>query len=200
MTRSQAEKWASGSKLTGDMYHVTKAENILPIEKEGFGIGKIGLGKVWGDGVYMAPDIESVGFYKNLIGKNAEKLTLKIRIEKPLILSGNVMEASVSSNPRIWNKVINEQKRLESINDKILSMADKKFPFDISSIFSSNIEERNVWMQSQGFIKGNTYPQAVANIMKKEGYDSILIQELGPGAMEPRQIVVFNPKNVVVVK
>ncbi len=200
MTRTQAEEWIKDSKLTGDMYHVTKPENIALIEKEGFETGRVGLGKVWGDGVYVAPDIESVNFYKNMIGENAEYLTLKIKIENPFILSGDILESSLSSNPQIWNKVMAEEKRLTAFNNKIEILADKKFPFDPTSLFSSNIDEKEIWMQSQGFIKGNLNPQAVANIMKKEGYDSILIQELGARVTEPRQIVIFDPKKVVVVK
>lgn len=77
MPRSQAEKWAKGSKIPGPLYHMTSAENASSIRENGFDVNRSQTNQYYGQGVYLAQPGSESGFYGNT------KLEARVRVKKP---------------------------------------------------------------------------------------------------------------------
>jgi hypothetical protein len=196
MTRIEAEKFIEGSQYTKDVYHVTSLDSAKAIEKEGFDLSIKAFGRVWGDGVYVAIDKETVALYRNLEDFKQTTMTLKLKLDNPLILTGGQDEIAREFRLKIRDVADPIERKMIDKNLNLLEQVNEKFPQGSENWM---INQRK-FKEENGFT-WDTRIAAMTQAIKEMGYDSIIIKERSLTAVVGgNQIIVFNPKKVVVIK
>jgi len=198
MSKAEAEKFIEGSKYTEDVYHVTYEQNAKAIMNEGFDLEKKGFGRVFGEGVYAGMDLETKSIYRIMAGGlKTESLTLKVKVDNPLFLSGSKMYGIDKTN--IYEDIVNKKhqfmKEINKNDIKLSNQADIKFP--------GNPSGKRQWLNENGFVGYSELDsKAFTMAVKDFGYDSIIIEEKGGPTkiLGGNQIITFDPKKVVVIK
>lgn len=82
MSRQTAEQWVQNSSFPADTYHITSGvANERAIIRDGFDLSKEKFGRMWGDGVYVGVDEETANGYRKWTGRSARKLTIKLNVQ-----------------------------------------------------------------------------------------------------------------------
>lgn len=156
-------------KYEADIHHVTTPEQAAAIRREGFKLGKKGLGgDDFGPGVYMADAQSDAGSFwadqiatKNETGSVAtEAMRGRVGLHRPLVLE----DSPSSPYSRNW-----PTKR------QLIHSADK----DLIHRYDELIEA------------GHSANRAIGQVAKEAGYDGLVIKRRGG-----TEIVAFDPSNV----
>lgn len=173
MSEADAERWAADSKLKDPMFHVTDEDNVPSIKERGFTLGwKKSFGSVWGTGIYVTPDRKAAEFYE-IISDYPQRMELRVNVEKPLMID-------LSAIPDDFDGA-----GLDYAAHK-LPGGEKRFAELQKVVEPSRTED--------------TGTAALKAQMQENGFDALYIidpevtQEIGG-----TQVVVFDPKKVVVV-
>jgi len=200
MSIQDAKKLTENSILKQDFYHVTKTTNIESLMKNGFDLNnKSGFGRVWGDGVYLSDNNQTLDFYGN---ENSKKLKIKVNVSNPLIFETGV---GVSSK--------NQLDQIKKFGSEFEKTFNEKFD-ELEKIWSSIFDEgqkikdqnqRNEYFQNNPL--PNPYGEALSFTAKKYGYDSMIIVDKGINEIGSvtrkiggNQTIVFDPKNIIIIK
>jgi hypothetical protein len=223
LSRNDAEKFASDSKYSKDVYHATTSENADKIRSEGFAAPNgSSFGAMWGNGVYVATDKASTDYYRRTMGMTdkAETMTLKARIKNPIKFDASNVESPEEGAEKIAEQIgqsheyNSELKRINATNTKLELEAAKKFGRPLRTSDRRKGESNDTFLQRyedqrrqySDFMAGHGYVdnpsgEALTRIASSTGYDAIIIndREFRP-EVGGNQIVVFDPNNIKVIE
>lgn len=197
MSADEAKDWAKGSAIEEPLMHVTSKEGAEGISKEGFDLSRKQFGKVWGEGVYATGDEDTAKIYSDQMASGGTVLHLHVKVQKPLRikLSGkdSFYDEAAAHLPGGVSGFNQEVERANSEHQDIKNEAGRLYPTDAGKQMQHVIDKG-----------GDKYAEAVAlqRMAEKAGHDAFIIEEAA-GATKGaggNQVVVFNPKNVVVSK
>lgn len=170
MNVAMAEKWNMGSAIQGDVFHVTADKNLRPITTKGvikgFDLSIRKFGRVWGNGVYMSDNQETIDMYRDWSGGEATTLRMRVNAKNVFVLKEG--------------ETYNENGDYLSPRGYVNAHVSKKLGRELTINETMSLD----------------------TMLVAGGYDAMhLIPKYGPtdGASGGDQIVVFDPKNVVVV-
>jgi hypothetical protein len=228
MSAKDAERWAEGSSIPFETTHVTTRSASDRIRQDGFRLDRSEWGRLYGDGVYMGPDAKTADFYEALFsegGRPVERLTMRAKTTQTMKVDVQGTETKTEELQKVINQFPGGQRSYENKvveiterNARITQQLDVEEaaatakapanPFAPRAIddiaedpFSRTAREREL-----GYVQ-NPNAHAINEIAEDAGYDSIWINRTAPnmredglGGMGPSEIVVFDPRNVVVIK
>ncbi|MEJ7901241.1 MAG: hypothetical protein WKF63_05300 [Thermomicrobiales bacterium] len=229
MTAADAARWAEGSSIPMTTTHVTRPFAADRINKGGFDVGKSEWGRLYGDGVYMGPDTGAARFYERLYKSrdiDAERINLRVNTTKTMKVDVLGTETKVEELQKVISQFPGGQRAYESKvqairarNARIAEQVDaeeaaataakpKRNPFAPKNMMevAEDSFDPSKRLQELGHID-NPNARAINEIAEDSGYDSIWInrevpnmREDGLGGMGPSEIIVFDPKKIVVIK
>jgi hypothetical protein len=174
MTRAEADAWAADSNYSQPVYHATTAEAAMMIRQEGFDLRFWRFGRVFGHGIYAAPERDLAAEYAELLRAQhipAEVLELRVDVHRGLVVR---LPAGFSGHPRI----------------PVLQQVAGGYGRYIEIVTRLSPSGLNVQVQAQ----------AMTQVLVEAGYDALEIVDEGRA---PRvggsQVVVWNPRAVVIV-
>lgn len=170
MTQKEADLWAANSAHKTPVFHRTDTENVRAIQKEGFSLRKTRFGRIWGNGVYMTDDPVARKKYAQWIGSSSKELELRINVRNVFVFDSDMLDK-------------------------------KNYPmFQRFEVIASTIpggQERYNQLVKELFDEA----EAISRLLQENGYDALLItQRRFSEIVGGTQILVFDPKNVTVVK
>ena len=136
MSIEDAEEWAKNSKIKETLYHST--DNADDIIKDGFNLDvKIKNGRINGDGVYLADDIEDAKWGNDV-------LKVKINVKNPMTYSeindGELLPKSFRGKDRPSNYLPDDTGYQENSTwDWIWELGNEHFPNDIESVRTKKV-------------------------------------------------------------
>lgn len=212
MSREEAELWARESAIQHDVYHVTDAENVTSLKRNGFDLNRSRFGRVWGNGVYVTPDENTAAMYENWAGGPARTLAIRLDVRKPLMVDvSRVREADdmhkyilkrvESRNPGIWKTYVRhvedfEKRYWEAVTEG-QALADQAPPSRKRKVFIDFMQQA---IADGRIPTGSPSAAALNQTLQDYGYDSLHITETPiTGRVGGNQIVIFDPKQVVII-
>lgn len=99
MTKAEAEVWARDSVYTDVVHHITSSRNVASLEQTGFDLTHHKFGRVWGNGVYVATEAETVTFYETLQGYDV--VTLEMRVNLRRLFTYDASQAGTRGMPNV---------------------------------------------------------------------------------------------------
>ena len=176
MTEEEALRWAENSAWKAPVFHVALQEDLAGLEREGFDLQRGEFGRQWGDGVYAGLDRNVETEYtqrkENYFQKPTVQLELRVNIKNPLVV--NFSGRNDATDEDISNLLPGGNDRFWEIHDRL---------------------------SAEGVDPRNLITKAFTEHLKEAGHDAlIIIQEPFDIKVGGSQIVVLDPKNVVVVE
>jgi hypothetical protein len=192
MTRAEAEQWRAGTVLQGldagadEFYHGTHAEAKAAIEAEGFKLGKSEFGRLWGDGVYLAPEF-----------KEAHDYAVEVTNKK-----SNAPENVITVFPRVTSPALLDMDSQEWRDAKTSTVDDRGFFWFRESVINyfdlhDDFEHDRT---HDGIERSGSFMQWVTSALRKRGHDALVVSNAGDHGRTANMVVVFDPENVVAIK
>lgn len=210
MTRSEADLWSSGGKLNRPLFHTTEESRARNIEKTGFDLNrKKAWGRNWGDGAYMTDDLRAMEFYSEAFS-DPTQLELRVRADKVLRVEltpsnpysfgyQNVFEAAAKDT----GKTVDQIKSLYWQKKSEVETAQLHLKSKYEKLYSRGTNEFFDALEADPeYIAGDTDVVAFTRVIRDDlGYDAIdLYEESFTGTVGGSQVVVFDPKRIVVIQ
>jgi hypothetical protein len=172
MTPEEADEWAKGSAFEDrEFYHGTSKVGAGGIAENGFDADNAKNGRAAGAGVYMTTSKEYAGKYSE---SSETTLLLKTHVKNPKPLT-----ASQSNQ-------LSNSAEIKARADRLQEAARLKGGFT-----------REEWLDADPYGYAGWVGKAVTEHLAGQGHDSILIT---PEDESKQILLVFDPKNVVVIK
>jgi hypothetical protein len=194
MSRSDAEAWAANSVVKDDTFHVTSSRGVASLTENGFDLSRNSFGRAWGDGVYVGTNQDTANLYVKRYTEDrdvaATVLPIKLNVRNPLIVRADELNDAVGST---WY----------GSNTPYASMVRK-----ITGV-STNDEAMDLIMAAGEQVSGVPFQKnmnknvsaGLSKILQDNGHDALWIRvdevEFYTGG---DQIVIFDPRNVVIVQ
>jgi len=210
---TDADKFVKDSVFKEDFYHTTNAENVASIEKDGFDLSKTGFGRVWGDGVYLSKDRSTAKFYEDRVKGNVSTLVVKVNVKKPFRINLDDIDPEMG----YWTTVQNKLEQVEKgISKRIKELESKYFKINEDNFKNAPFREKGTNLTPEEIkIRGdyfeklrregktiyNEKAKAITDAMQERGFDAFeIIDSRIRSEFGESQLLVFDPKNVLIVK
>lgn len=193
MTRGEAEIWRQGNVLfasdagNNEFYHGTTSRARESIQSEGFRLGKTNFGRLWGDGVYLAPEFNEAMDYAADSGVSQREavgnvLTVFVRVKNPAVLDMRSAK---------WDEAIPDSDGPEG--------QFQSFRMHIINYFDLN-DEFEAAKSDDAIERSGSFMQWVTARLQERGHDALVISGAEDHSKTTSMAVVFDPKNVVTIK
>ena len=212
MSGKDAEAFAKGSAWPLPCSHATTPRNAQAIREHGF---KPGYSGVWGPGVYLGVDQETTRLYHGW--KGTEILTVRANVKNPLTVKLDSQRSSseqiavalgeIHGHSEVEQKVRDIANEAARDRSELLGIYQERYDAKFGDRIAT-LGERNALRKDLGEEFMTRFDRAAAldgsraaqlnEAARQYGYDSIAILgswDAGPGG---QQLLVFDPKNIVV--
>ncbi|MDQ3653873.1 MAG: phage minor head protein [Chloroflexota bacterium] len=230
MPADEAARWAQGSSIPFTTTHVTRYRAADRITQEGFQINKqTEWGRLYGDGVYMGPDATTANFYERLYdldGSGHTRLNMRVNTTKTMRVDVLGTETKVEELQKVIGQFPGGQRAYESKVQQITARNARIVDqVDVEEAAATPVKPKNRFAPTRSMLDApedafdrpqrlqelghvdNPNAHAINEIAEDAGYDSIWInravpnmREDGLGGMGPSEIIVFDPKKIVVIE
>ena len=217
MDRGAAEEWAKDTQIKNDFFHGTSKAGEAGISKTGWDLSKRAVGRVFGDAVYLSDSKLVTKRYAEGVHKaDAATLTLKVNSVKPFVVEDfdkstvrrpaptefEVLATKIGLRNR-FNAIAKDEVKRRAAYNRFSKGGNPLSDKDIADRISKDPAGEMAALRKReaeilDFNKGpnrkrDLYSQSFVRLIQEAGYDSLQIKSLN-------YLMVFNPKNVVVVK
>jgi hypothetical protein len=205
MSEAEADEFARDSAVKETLFHVTRAG--AEIRRVGFRLDVAeATGRVWGDGVYLAANEDTTNFYA-VRAAAGHRLKVKVDVRKVLHFDATGRTGGESMINDLVDDALHKRveftkikKGVEAKSNAILADFVEARRADPQALAG---EAAGQWLAKRGYLNSDIKVDraALGELLTKEGYDAVMITERGTvsGSVGGTQLIVLDPKNVVVV-
>ena len=84
MTRAETEAWCIDSAYRSPIFHATSSDAAARVLRDGFDLSYFAAGRMWGNGVYAAIDVQTAEYYLSHFGGAGMLLELRADVRRVL--------------------------------------------------------------------------------------------------------------------
>jgi hypothetical protein len=220
MPLKSAEEWGKSSQFKDTVLHTTNKSNVGSLQKTGFDLNRRGMGRFFGDGVYTSTNSVTNKWYADKFGANASTLKMKIKVRNTMRVDLSDVQPGLGWHDKFLDKIDDS---VSGFKSKYRDNLRKRWKYDntlfenaphhtdeLWDVLDANIDqhltkkqilERNKYFDRTGFISNAELQESrvLTETLKDFGFDSLHI--IDDGVREfigGEQMIVFNPRNVVI--
>lgn len=200
MTEREAREWTASSAYKDPVYHATSKQGAEAIPREGFRLSLRKVGRAYGNGVYVGLKASDVETYRKLYS-GGETLELRTNVRKVLDVDREMKKVRdrgdlakmVRPRPQDSMRAISRNLGQQDSFDKMVRHIRRQNSRLSRELRSGKVSQDEYNQRYADFPES----EAFSYIAQRTGYDAI---KLTGGRARIGMMVVFDPKNVTVVK